>query len=85
MGVKGLGDPNVHGLVVSEVMERCNLSAVSVGSWSSGPSFTYMSGDVRTTVDYVLADVEATSLMSSCHILSMDDLKPLIIFLCLWI
>ena len=50
---KGLGDPNVQGVLVSEVMEQCNLSAVSVGSLCSGPSFTYMSGDVRTTVDYI--------------------------------
>ena len=48
---------------------------MSVHSLSSGPSFTYISGDVRTTVDYILADVEATSLMSGCHILSMDDLN----------
>ena len=56
-------------------MERCNLSAVSAGSLSSGPSFTYLSGDVQTTVDYIHADVEATSLMSDCRILPMDDLN----------
>ena len=66
----GICDRNVQGVLVSEVMERCNLSAVSVGSLSSGPSFTYMSGDVQTT-----ADVEATSLMLECSILSMDDLN----------
>ena len=74
-GKKGQDDPNVQGVLVSEVMEQCNLSAVSVASLSSDPSFTYMSGDVRTTVDYILADVEATSLMSGCRILSMDDLN----------
>ena len=56
-------------------MERCNLSAVSAGSLSSGPNFTYLSDDVRTTVDYILADVEATYLMSDCRILPMDDLN----------
>ena len=61
-----------------------NLSAVSVGSLSSGPSFTYLSGDVRTTIHYILADVEATSLMSGCRTLWMTPI-PLIIFLCLWI
>ena len=49
----------MQGVLVSEVMERCNPSAVSVGSLFSGPSFTYLSGDVRTTVDYILAYVEA--------------------------
>ena len=66
---------NVQGILVSEVMERCNLSVVSAGSLSSAPSFTYLSDDVRTTVDYILADVEATSLMSDCFILPMDDLN----------
>ena len=66
---------NVQGVLVSEVMERCNLSAVSAGSLSSGPSFTYLRGDVRTTVDYILADVEATSLMSDCRILPMVNLS----------
>ena len=60
--MKGLGDPNVQGVLVSEVMERCNLSAVSVGSLLSGPSFTYLSGDVRTTVDNILADVDVEAL-----------------------
>ena len=45
--MKGLGDPNVQGVLVSEVMERCDLIAVSVGSLSSGSSFTYMSGSVN--------------------------------------
>ena len=47
---------------VSEVMERCSRSAVSAGSLSSGPSFTYLSGDVRTTVDYILADIDVEAL-----------------------
>ena len=38
-----------------------------------GPGYTYSSGDVRTIVDYVLMDVEAVSLMSSCH--PMEDLN----------
>ena len=30
---------------------------------------------MQTTVDYILADAEATSLMSGCCILSVDDLN----------
>ena len=44
-------------------MHRCRLSAVSQGSLAIGPDFTYVSGNVKTTVDYVLADIEATSLI----------------------
>ena len=75
MRLEGRGMSEVHFISKLTVMERCNLIAVSAGSLSSGPSFTYLSGDVQTTVDYILADVEATSLMSDCRILPMDDLN----------
>ena len=74
-GGRGAGDPNVQGVLLQEFMERSNLSAVSLGCIASGPVYTYCSGDVHTTVDYVLADVEATSLMSSCHTHPMTDLN----------
>ena len=45
------GEPNVQGVLLQEVMERLQLSAVSLGSLASGPGYTYLSGDVRTIVD----------------------------------
>jgi len=56
-------------------MVRSNLSAVSLGCMASGPEYTYCSGEVRTTVDNILMDVEATSLMSSCRTHTMEDLN----------
>ena len=40
---------NLHG-----VMDRCELSAISQGALASGPKHTFCSGNVRTTVDYIM-------------------------------
>lgn len=74
-GLAGVGESNLQGVLLQEVMDRGNLSAVSLGSLASGPGYTYCSGDVRTTVDYILMNVEAASLMSSCHTHPMEDLN----------
>ena len=49
--------------------------AVSQGAVASGPGYTYCSGDVRTTVDYILMDVGAASMMASCSTHPMADLN----------
>lgn len=38
-------------------------------------TYTYCCGDVKTTVDYILMDVEAASMMTSCHTHPMEDLN----------
>ena len=62
---------------MQEVIERLQLSAVSLamGNLASGLGYTYLNGDVRTIVDYVLMDVEAVSLLSSCYTHLMEDLN----------
>ena len=63
------------GVLLHEMMEKCNLSAVSLGSMASGPGYTYLSGESQTTVDYILMDVEAASMMWSCITHHMDHLN----------
>ena len=46
-----------------------------MGSAASGPSHIYQSGDTKTTVDYVVMDIEAASMMLSCCMHRMDDLN----------
>ena len=74
-GVRGRGAANAQGLLISELMSRCNLSAVSLGSLATGSEYTYVSGNVCSTVDYVFADAGAVSLMSSCLIADFEDLN----------
>ncbi len=74
-GLRGVGDTNLQGVLLQEIMGRCNLSAASLGCMDSGPVHTYYNGDTCTTVDYVLTDVEVASLMSSCCTHQMADLN----------
>ena len=53
----------------------CKLHAVSLGGRVSGPCYTYKSGDTVTTVDYIVADIEASSCIDTCQIHSDDDLN----------
>ena len=62
-GVRGTGDMNVQGVMVNDVFGRCNLNAISLGSASNRPHYTYESADKQTTVDYIFADEEATSML----------------------
>ena len=61
--------PNIQGVILSEVFDRCKFHAVSLGETISGPDYTYHSGSHSTIVDYVLADVEAPSCIESCEVL----------------
>ena len=69
------GQQNVQGLLLQEMMERCEPSAISQGDLALGPKHTFCSGNVRTTVDYILMDVEAASMATSCITHSMDGLN----------
>ena len=69
------GDQNLQGVLLQAVLERCELSAVSQGALASGPVYTYCSGEARATVDYILMDVSAASMMDCCRIHPMDDLN----------
>ena len=75
LGGEAGGEQNLQGALLQEVLERCSLSAVSQGVMASGPGYTFCSGDVRTTVDYILMDVEAASMMVSCRTHPMEDLN----------
>ena len=42
MGVRGIGCQNMQGILVEDVMARCNLNDISLGSLSSGPEHIYI-------------------------------------------
>ena len=77
LGGEAVGEENLQGALLQEVLERCSLSAVSQGAMASGPGYTFCSGDVRTTVDYILMDVEAALMVVSCRTHPMEDLNTL--------
>ena len=64
-------------------MEQLNrvdseASGIKLTCWNSRGLLldqAYCIGEVCTTVDYVLVDIEAVSLMSFCHSHPMEDLN----------
>ena len=62
-------------MLLQEILEQCDLSAVSQGALASGPGYPFCGGDTRTTVDYILMDVEAASMMISCCTHCMEDMN----------
>ena len=71
---------NLRGILLQEMLGKCELSAVSEGVLVSGPGYTYCSSDLRATVDYFLMDFEAAFMMKSCCTHPMEDLTTQTIF-----
>ena len=65
-GVRGTGNPNLQGILLSDIMDRDNLCAVFQCERATGPLHTYVSGNSMATVDYIIASLDATSTISSC-------------------
>ena len=40
LGGEAVGEQNLQGAMLQEVLERCSLSAVSQGAMASGPGYT---------------------------------------------
>ena len=53
----------MQGVLVQGLLERCQLSAVSEGLMSSGATYTYLKDELRTTIDYILMDLDVASMM----------------------
>ena len=49
-GQRGVGNTNNQGVLLYEMLGRCNLSVLSLGCIASGPPHTYHSGEVHTTL-----------------------------------
>ena len=56
------------------MLDRCDLSVLSLGCIASGPPHTYHSGEMHTYVDYICCDLCVASLAHSCHTNAMEDL-----------
>ena len=72
-GERGTGQPNQQ-RILHQLIARCNLYAVSLSSLSQGPAYTFQNSVSQTTVDYVLANHDATEYIRHCYI---HDSAPL--------
>ena len=53
-GLRGHGSPNERGLVLKEFIDRNNLFVASHSQLSTGPPYTYHSGERFSTIDYII-------------------------------
>ena len=74
-GPRAHRSPNVQGILLGELLDRENLHAVSLSGFATGPSHTYCSGGIFSTVDYILAYIEASSCIECCRTYDDDDLN----------
>ena len=68
-GAKGLGGANQQGILLHQLLARCNLYAVSLSPLSVGPQYTFWSSDTQTTVDYIIASHDAADYIEQCSTL----------------
>lgn len=61
VGAPSQGDPNTQGILVEEILKRCELHVVSQSEIVVRPLYTYLSGESLTIVDYILLDAEAAA------------------------
>ena len=73
-GIRGQGSPNQQGVLLKQLLDRCELHAVSLSSLSEGPSYTFWNSEVQTTVDYIIASYEASHFIQHCF---THELSPL--------
>ena len=81
-GHRGSGVFNQRGLLLKELIDRNSLFVSSHSQWSTGPSYTFHSGDHFTTVDYIITNRIAAEFLgqSKCmdeHSLNISDHLPL--------
>ena len=74
-GPRGSSTVNTQGLMVGELLNRCELHAISLGRIASGPDYTYHSGDKFTTIDYIQTDIKVSSCIDKCWIHKEDHLN----------
>ena len=65
-GVRGHGNPNQQGILLHQLLVRCNLYAVSLSALSQGPQYTFWNSETRTTVDYIIASHDASNYIQHC-------------------
>ena len=62
-------EANAQGVALGNFINKYSLYVASLDKETSGPRYTYCSGEVRTTVDYMLANQSGSYLITSSAVL----------------
>ena len=78
--------PDIRAQILLDVIHNYDLCIMSLSSISTGPGYTFFSGNSRTTVDYILANTCISHRIAKCythghHELNFSDHLPLSVVL----
>ena len=59
-GPRGQDTPNHQGVLLQQLISRCDLYTVSLSSVSDGPQYTFWNTQTRTSVDYIISCLQAS-------------------------
>ena len=65
-GSRGLDTPNQQGLLLQQLINRCDLYVVSLSCISEGPQYTSWNSQTQTSVDYIIGCLQASQFISRC-------------------
>ena len=65
-GARASENANYQGVVLGQLLQRCELHEPSLGDGACDPAYTYLSGPTTTTIDYIFTDIEAFSCVEKC-------------------
>ena len=74
-GVSGQGIPNQQGVFLKQLLDRCELHAMSLSSLSEGLLYTFWNSEFQTTVDYIIASYEASHYIQHCFTHKLSPLN----------
>ena len=78
--------PDIRAQILLDVIHNYDLCIMSLSSISTGPGYTFFSGNSRTTLDYILANTCISHRIAKCythghHELNFSDHLPLSVVL----
>ena len=81
-GPRGSRNSNLQGELLLETVQNNDLFITSLSNMSSGPLYTYFSGEICTTTDYIIMNARHACLATTCkthdhHPLNFSDHLPL--------
>lgn len=80
-GPRGFSNPNLQGELLLEMVQNNDLFITSLSGMSSGPLYTYFSGEICPTTDYIIMNARHACLATTCkthdhHPLNFSDHLP---------
>ena len=74
-GARGQGGANQQGILLRQLLVRCNVYAVSLSPLATGLQYTCWNSAIQTTIDYIIASHDAADYIQQCSTLESVPLN----------